>query len=439
MKKIILSAALFICGSAFAQKDTSYNRLSLDLGIGANNVLSPGFTSRYSQPMLDPLSVRVGARLMFNNIFGAAWVIGYDNFSGKKTSAEFQTHNISSTLQAYANLTNLFNFSEFTNNFGLLIHTGAGLSTMQGKINNEARIDNVITFVGGITPQYIFNKNLSFNLDLGLNSNLLQSKRFDLASRSNVSGLSNNFGYATVGISYYGIGKNKAKKHADWTVKENASKTELEALRAKLNATEAKLVDSDNDGVANFLDIEPNTKAGSIVNSKGQAIIDIDGDGILDSEDFCPTVKGTSEFKGCPISFIQETKTDNNESEGKDLTGDLKDKIQAVSNDVTFETNGKSVKGAFKKQVIALAKLLNENPSLIVTLNGHCDNVGEDNINNKLSEARAMAVKDYLVSRSVSASRITTKGYGISKPKMSNDTEKGRAANRRVEFIVKSK
>ena len=439
MKKIILSAALILCGSAFAQKDTTYNRLSIDLGVGANNVLSPNFTSRYGQTKLDPLSVRIGARLMFNNIFGAAWVLGYDNISSSKTSIDFQTHNISSTLQAYASLTNLFNFSEFTENFGLLLHTGAGLSSLQGKTNNVNSHDNVITFVGGITPQYVINKNITFNLDLGFNFNLMQSRNFDLASNSNVTGLSHNFGYGTLGVSYYGIGKNKSKKHADWTVKENATKKELEALRVKLNTTEAKLIDSDNDGVANFLDIEPNTKQGSVVNSKGQAIVDMDGDGILDSEDFCPTVKGTTEFKGCPVSLIQESKKEENENLGNDLTGSLKSKIDAVSSDVTFETNEVSVKAAFKKQVGSLAKLLNENPTLIVTLNGHCDNVGEDALNNKLSETRANAVKDYLVSKGVSSTRITIKGYGISKPKMSNDTDKGRSANRRVEFVVKTK
>ena len=87
----------------------------------------------------------------------------------------------------------------------------------------------------------------------------------------------------------------------------------------------------------------------------------------------------------------------------------------------------------------ALAKLLNDNNSLIITINGHCDNVGEDILNNKLSEERAKIVKDYLVTKGVAESRITTKGYGISNPKLSNDTETGRAANRRVEFIVKSK
>jgi len=439
MKKIILSAALFICGSAIAQKDTSYNKLAIDFGVGACNVMSPDFTKGYSQKLFDPLSVRVGGRYMFNNVFGAAWVIGYDNISANKNSLAFETHNVSSTLQAYASLTNLLNFSEFTDKFGLLIHTGAGLSGLFGKINNVKKHDNVISFVGGVTPQYKVNDKLSINLDLGFNLNLMQTRSFDLAGRSSTPGLANNFGYATVGFSFYGIGANKSKVHADWSPKELASKKELEAVRAKLSATEAKLVDTDGDGVANFLDIEPNTPAGSIVNSKGQAIVDMDGDGIVDSEDFCPTVKGSAEFKGCPIAFFQEVKAVDNEITGNELTGDLKNKVASVTKDVNFDTKSITVKGAFKKELDALAKILNENPSLVVVLHGHCDNVGEDIFNNKLSEDRAKSAKDYLVSKGVSASKISTKGFGIANPKMPNDTERGRAANRRVEFIVKSK
>jgi OOP family OmpA-OmpF porin len=439
MKKIILSAALLLCGSAFAQKDTSYNKLSIDLGIGASNVMSPNFSKGYDQKLFDPLTVRVGARYMFNNIFGAAWVIGYDNISSSKKSLDFQTHNVSSTLQAYASLTNLLNFSEFTDKFGLLIHTGAGLSGMFGKLNNQKVHDNVISFVGGVTPQYKLNNNLSINLDLGFNLNLRQQRSFDLVGRTSTPGLANNFGYATVGVSYYGIGKNKSKTHADWSPKENASKKELEALRAKLSATESKLVDTDNDGVANFLDIEPNTPAGSLVNAKGQAIVDMDGDGIVDSEDFCPTVKGTSEFKGCPIAFFQEVKAVDDEITGAELTGDLKNQVASLTKDINFDTKNVTVKSAFKKQLDALAKIANENSSLVFVLHGHCDNVGEDILNNKLSEDRAKSVKDYLVSKGVSASRISTKGFGIANPKLSNDTERGRAANRRVEFIVKTK
>ncbi len=438
MKKIILSAALLLCGSAFAQKDTSYNKLAIDFGVGGSNVLSPDFSKGFKAPFIDPLSVRLGTRYMFNKVFGLSWVLGYDNFGSKKSSVvDFHTHNISSTIQGYVNMTNLYNFSEFSDKFGLLFHAGAGLSMMHGKGKG---IDNVISLVGGLTPQYKINNKISLNLDLGFNFNLKQSRTFDMYTATTATGLANNFGYGTIGFSYYGIGKSKAKTPADWSPNQDASKKELEDLRAKLAATEAKLVDTDNDGVANFLDAEPNTPAGSLVNSKGQAIVDMDGDGIVDSEDFCPTVKGTAEFKGCPMAFAQETKTVViNEVAGKDLTGDIKTKVSVVSKDVNFDTKGTSVKGSFKKELDALAKLLNENTSLVVALHGHCDNVGEDVLNNQLSEDRAKSVKDYLVSKGVSSSRISTKGFGISQPKLSNDTEKGRAANRRVELIVKTK
>ena len=444
MKKIILSAALLLCGSAFAQKDTSYNRWSFDFGVGAVNTLTPKASPGYQSPFIDPLSFRAGARYMFNNVVGLAWVLGYDNFSAKSTlnnntNNTVNNHYVSSTIQAYVNLTNLYGFNEFTDKFGLLFHTGAGLSVLKGQLKTQGR-DLVMSFVAGLTPQYKINQKFTVNLDAGFNANLMQNGTWDMLTFNNTPGFSKSFLYGTVGFSYYCVGKNKAKTHADWTPRNAADKKELEALRVKLAATESKLVDSDNDGVANFLDAEPNTPAGSVVNAKGQAIVDMDGDGILDTEDFCPTVKGTAEFKGCPFAFAQETKVIvSNDAVGSDLTGDLKAKVAAVSKDVNFDTKSTAVKGAFKKELDALAKLLNENANLVVTLHGHCDNVGEDILNNQLSEDRAKSVKDYLVSKGVSASRISTKGFGITQPKLSNDTEKGRAANRRVEFIVKSK
>ena len=299
--------------------------------------------------------------------------------------------------------------------------------------------DIAFNFILGLTPQYHINNKFALNLDAGYNANIKQNNTWDMGTALSTPGFSASYLYGTVGFSYY-LGENKTKAHADWTPRNSANKKELEALRVKLAATEAKLVDSDNDGVANFLDAEPNTPSGSVVNAKGQAIVDMDGDGILDSEDFCPTVKGTSEFKGCPFAFAQETKVvSTDDALGSDLTGDLKTKVAAVSKDVNFDTKSVSVKGAFKKELDALAKLLNENSSLVVALHGHCDNVGEDILNNQLSEDRAKSVKDYLVSKGVSASRISTKGFGITQPKLSNDTEKGRAANRRVELIVKMK
>ena len=80
------------------------------------------------------------------------------------------------------------------------------------------------------------------------------------------------------------------------------------------------------------------------------------------------------------------------------------------------------------------ASILNENSGKSVSVGGHTDSVGADAYNLTLSERRAASVKDYLVSKGVDASRLTTHGYGEANPIASNDTADGRALNRRVEL-----
>jgi OOP family OmpA-OmpF porin len=248
-------------------------------------------------------------------------------------------------------------------------------------------------------------------------------------------GLGKYFGTATIGVNYYCFGSKKDKTHADWAPKFDKNKSEIEALKNRVKIVENKLADTDRDGVADYLDLEPNTPEGSIVNTHGQKVVDSDGDGIEDTQDFCPTVKGTSEFKGCPQAI---TGSANNE-QGKPVEGQLKYDIQKFTTDINFETKSTSIKPASKKQLDGLAKILSTNTNLIIQLNGHCDNIGEDILNNKLSLDRANSVKAYLVSKGVNAANIITKGFGTLKPKQSNETEKGRSANRRVDFEVKSK
>ena len=81
-------------------------------------------------------------------------------------------------------------------------------------------------------------------------------------------------------------------------------------------------------------------------------------------------------------------------------------------------------------------KTLRDNPSLHVVVEGHTDSVGSDAYNRKLSERRAKAVRDYLVREGIESSRLTTHGYGKSRPVASNDTAEGRAENRRAEIIA---
>jgi len=437
MKKIILSAGLLIFGSAFAQ-DTTYNKLSFDFGLGVNDPFTPGNAQGYDGRVLNP-SLNLGLRKMFNKNVGLGAQMSYNNFSSSSASKkDYSSTLISVSFNGFVNLTNLMNFSEFSSKIGLLGHLGGGGSFMVN--NNIDGVDLIYNLSFGLTPQYYLSPKFALNVDAGLVTNMRQSNTYDFAAGNYNLGLTGAYyAYATIGGSYYSFGKNKDKVHADWSPNGDDTKKKLADLKDKLAAAEARLVDTDKDGVVDFLDVEPSTPEGSFVNTKGQRIVDMDGDGIVDSEDFCPTVKGTAEFKGCPTAFASEVKSNNDGLEGEEVQGELKFKVAKVTKDVTFDTKSTSVKSNFKVELDALAKALNENTKLVVALHGHCDNVGEDALNNSLSTERAQSVKDYLVSKGVNASRITTKGHGTSLPKVSNDTEKGRATNRRVEFVVKSK
>ena len=83
-----------------------------------------------------------------------------------------------------------------------------------------------------------------------------------------------------------------------------------------------------------------------------------------------------------------------------------------------------------------LTALLKSNPTLRIELGGHTDNVGADAANMTLSDQRAQAVRDFVITKGIEASRITAKGYGETKPVATNDTEEGRAQNRRTEVTV---
>ena len=77
-----------------------------------------------------------------------------------------------------------------------------------------------------------------------------------------------------------------------------------------------------------------------------------------------------------------------------------------------------------------------DNPTYQLTINGYTDNVGDDASNQVLSEKRAASVKKYLTNKGIAAERMTSNGFGETNPIADNKTTKGRAFNRRVEFLV---
>ena len=103
---------------------------------------------------------------------------------------------------------------------------------------------------------------------------------------------------------------------------------------------------------------------------------------------------------------------------------------------IFFNTASFDLLKASDVEVDKLARLLFLNPTLRIELGGHTDNVGNDAANQKLSEQRAQAVRESLITQGIEGDRITAKGYGKTKPIATNDTEEGRALNRRTEVTV---
>lgn len=119
-------------------------------------------------------------------------------------------------------------------------------------------------------------------------------------------------------------------------------------------------------------------------------------------------------------------------------------KVERVGEGIVVEFNDKILFGFDRSDLNAsaennlnkLADVLKENPDTNIEIQGHTDSKGSDSYNMSLSERRAGAVATYLKGRGVSASRVTTKGYGETAPVASNDTDEGRSQNRRVNFLI---
>jgi outer membrane protein OmpA-like peptidoglycan-associated protein/tetratricopeptide (TPR) repeat protein len=108
-----------------------------------------------------------------------------------------------------------------------------------------------------------------------------------------------------------------------------------------------------------------------------------------------------------------------------------------VINDIYYSTSSTSISDESKLILIQFADYLKKHPSWIIEIRGHTDNIGVDKSNEALSLGRANLVKDFLVANGVKLEQLSAKGFGKLKPVASNDTEEGRAKNRRTEFLIK--
>jgi outer membrane protein OmpA-like peptidoglycan-associated protein len=180
--------------------------------------------------------------------------------------------------------------------------------------------------------------------------------------------------------------------------------------------------DNDGDGILDVNDDCPNQAedVDGFQDSDGCPDPDNDGDGILDSNDRCPDVaevfNNFEDTDGCP-----------------DTAPDLIPTLAYIN----FKFGTAEISGADPIPVLEeVARIMKERPNMRVKISGHTDSIGSDQANQQLSLRRATTVRDYLVRKGVDASRFEIQGMGETEPIDSNDTDLGRARNRRIEFSV---
>ena len=149
--------------------------------------------------------------------------------------------------------------------------------------------------------------------------------------------------------------------------------------------------------------------------------LDSDGDGVPDSIDACPgtPMNVVVDERGCPVPV--------------DITDELKMELR-----VFFDNDKSTIKSQYQPEIAKVAEKMREYPNSTARIEGHASKTGPSaRYNQRLSEARAVAVKSMLTNEfGIAPNRISTVGYGYDQPIAPNDTEEGRAMNRRVYAII---
>jgi outer membrane protein OmpA-like peptidoglycan-associated protein len=419
MKKIILSlvfATAFTTLSAQTESEKTvangeFNKWSIELAGGFNKPQRP-MTSGFATSTPSPYVIDLGARYMFNNKFGLKADFGYNSFEGNDDSQSFDTKYYRADIQAVANLGRIMNFESWTNTLGLLGHAGFGLAQLEDQ--NSALKDRMGNFMAGVTGQIKLTDRVALTGDFTTILNAAQDAGFDGASTRANRGFTGILFNGTVGVTVY-LGKNE--KHADWVT---LIDKDVLALTDRVSNIENKMLDTDNDGVADYLDREANTASGALVNTKGVSV-DANNNNVPDDVENYIMKNYTSKTDKSPL-------LSNNEL----ITALINGGYVATYFDFDSSTPTEVSNGG----IDFILTYLRKNATASVDIIGNADELGRTAYNDKLSNARANNVKSILIEANIDSSRLNVIAAGED-DSVDKDSELARKLVRKVTFRVK--
>jgi OOP family OmpA-OmpF porin len=424
MKKVLFRALVLICATTFLNnlsltaQENDYNKWSLELKGGMHKPVTP-FASGYYVDSPDFWQGSFGVRYMFNNYVGLRGEFGYNNLQGGENSMEFESNYYRASLQGVMNFGNLLRFSDWTNTFGLLVHAGAGYSINNPKNPIEFDSgDQMLHLVFGVSPQIRLGNRVALTTDFSFLTHGFQANSWDGTAASGARGFTGNMYNISVGLNFY-IGKNEV--HADWYSEDSAVYSELEEMDRRLSKIETDLIDSDQDGVPDYLDREPNTPSGVTVDTKGRAI-DRNNNGIPDEMESA-------------LDARYATK-DDLEKQNASQDAAVRDLINKGYVNVYFRFNSTTPETYSLQSVNYLIVYMKENPGAQAELIGYADEIGNAEYNQKLSERRAKAVYDLMIKAGIAENRLSYRGNGEDDT-VDKDSANARQLVRRVTFRLK--
>ena len=282
--------------------------------------------------------------------------------------------------------------------------------------------DQMLHAIIGITPQIKLANWVALTTDLSLLSHVRQHLNWDGVERNRNLGLQGKLVNLSAGLTFY-LGKNE--NHADWVSQEAMAGETIAELESRIAKIETDMIDSDQDGVPDYLDREPNTVSGVAVDTKGRAV-DINRNGIPDELE--------SALNKLYVLKGDDTSTSSSEKAG--YSNAIRHLIDSGYTNVYFQFNSDKPEDYSLEAINYLVKYMAENPSANAELIGYADELGNPTYNQQLSERRAKRVYDILIATGVAPGRMSFKGAGED-TSVDKGSSPARQLVRRVTFKLK--